>query len=54
MVTVQLYVVPGPAGFSLCVNFREENEVSIQTKLSERIFIDPFAFLNSIRGFPDD
>ena len=49
-----LYVVPGSVGFTLWCNFREENEVSIQTKLSETVFIDLFAFLSSIRGFPDD
>ena len=50
MVTVQLYVVPGPDGFTLWCNFREENEVSIQKKLSETVFIDLSAFLSSIRG----
>ena len=47
------YVVLGPAGFTLWCNFWEENK-GYNANETFRVFIDPFAFLSSIRGFPDD
>ena len=36
----------------LCDVTFDENKVTIQTKFF-RVFINPFAFLSSIRGFPE-
>ena len=44
---------PGPAGFTLWCNFREENKVTINANETFRVFIDLFAFVSSIRGFPN-